>query len=91
MGALVCRASDDRRRARLKLIHHVLRQTPHKAPKRQKRGDDAEPEDPYKVIADIAGDAVVEKDCSDPCRRKGCAPQTGSPPSPLQPVRLGTR
>lgn len=61
---------DDKRRARLNMIHRVLRQIPHKAPKhekvelpkRQKRGDYAEPDHPYKVTADIAGDAVAEKD-----------------------------
>ncbi len=55
--------SDDKRRARLNLIRHLLRHIPYKAPKResfelpkrQKRGDYVEPDYPFKVIADTVG------------------------------------
>jgi len=55
--------SDDKKRARLNLIRHLLRQIPYEAPKqekvklpkRQERGDYVEPEYPFKVIADTVG------------------------------------
>ena len=50
--------SDDKRRARLNVIHHILKQVPYKAPpkekikfpKRQKRGSYQEPAYPYKYV-----------------------------------------
>jgi polyphosphate kinase 2 len=53
--------SDDKRRARLNLIAHLLEQVPYKAlprdkvklPKRQKRGDYSEPDYPFKYVADV--------------------------------------
>jgi hypothetical protein len=55
--------SDDKKRARLNVIHHMLRHIPYKAPrrekvelpKRQKAGDYVEPDYPWKVIADTVG------------------------------------
>ena len=55
--------SDDKRRARLNIIRHILHHIPYKAPKhekvelpkRQKRGDYVEPDYPYKLIADTLG------------------------------------
>jgi len=52
--------SDDKRRARLNIITHLLEQIPYKAaprekvklPKRQKRGGYREPDYPYKYVAD---------------------------------------
>jgi hypothetical protein len=52
--------SDDKRRARLNIIRHLLRHIPYAAPKRetvvlpkrQKPGDYVEPDYPWKVIAD---------------------------------------
>ena len=60
--------SDDKRRARLNLIRHMLRHIPYKGPKRekvelpkrQKRGDYVEPDFPFKVIADTVGAATDE-------------------------------
>jgi len=56
--------SDDKRRARLNVIHHLLRHIPYvappsekvKLPKRQKPGGYREPEYPQKVIPDVASD-----------------------------------
>ena len=50
--------SDDKRRARLNVIHHILKQVPYKSmprekikfPKRQKRGGYREPNYPYKYV-----------------------------------------
>ncbi len=50
--------SDDKRRARLNVIHHLLRQVPYKSiprekikfPKRQKRGGYRDPKYPYKYV-----------------------------------------
>ncbi len=50
--------SDDKRRARLNVIHHILRQVPYKSmprekirfPKRQKRGGYRDPNYPYKYV-----------------------------------------
>ena len=50
--------SDDKRRARLNVIHHILEQVPHKKvrgeriefPKRQKRGGYREPNYPWKFV-----------------------------------------
>jgi len=58
--------SDDKKRARLNIIRHILRHIPYKAPKRekielpnrQKRGDYVDPDYPFKVIADTVGDGV---------------------------------
>lgn len=55
--------SDDKKRARLNIIRHLLRHIPYKAPKRekvelpkrQKPGGNVEPDYPWKVIADTAG------------------------------------
>jgi polyphosphate kinase 2 len=55
--------SDDKRRARLNIIRHLLRQIPYEAPKRekvelpkrQKRGDYVEPPCPFNVIPDTVG------------------------------------
>ncbi len=55
--------SDDKKRARLNIIRHILRHIPYEAPKRkkielpkrQKRGDYVEPDYPFKVIADTIG------------------------------------
>ncbi|WP_137126308.1 polyphosphate kinase 2 [Roseomonas sp. HF4] len=55
--------SDDKKRARLNVIRHLLRQIPYEAPKRakvdlpkrQKPGDYVEPDYPWKVIADTVG------------------------------------
>jgi polyphosphate kinase 2 len=52
--------SDDKKRARLNIIRHLLRHIPYEAPKRekvelpkrQKKGDYVEPEYPWKLIAD---------------------------------------
>ena len=57
--------SDDKRRARLNIIRHILSHIPYKAPKkekielpkRQKRGDYAEPDYPWKVVGDVVGTA----------------------------------
>lgn len=54
--------SDDKRRARLNIIRHILHHIPYKAPKkqkielpkRQKRGGYVEPDYPWKVIGDTA-------------------------------------
>jgi len=56
--------SDDKRRARLNVIHHLLRHIPYEAPpapkvklpKRQKPGGYREPEYPQKLIPDVASD-----------------------------------
>ena len=53
--------SDDKRRARLNLITHLLKQIPYekpprekiKLPKRQKRGDYREPDHPFKYIKEV--------------------------------------
>jgi polyphosphate kinase len=53
--------SDDKRRARLNLIAHLLGQIPYQAlprekiklPKRQKRGDYSEPDYPFKYVAEV--------------------------------------
>jgi polyphosphate kinase 2 len=53
--------SDDKRRARLNLITHLLEQIPYKdlpqdkvkLPRRQKRGGYREPEYPYKVVKEV--------------------------------------
>ena len=53
--------SDDKRRARLNLITHLLEQIPYKdlphdkvkLPKRQKRGGDREPDYPYKFVKEV--------------------------------------
>jgi polyphosphate kinase 2 len=47
--------SDDKRRARLNLITHLLAQIPYKSelPKRQKRGDYREPKHPFKFIKEV--------------------------------------
>jgi len=55
--------SDDKKRARLNIIRHLLRHIPYQAPKRekielpkrQKRGDYVDPDYPFKVIADTLG------------------------------------
>lgn len=55
--------SDDKRRARLNVIRHILRHIPYETrkrgkielPKRQKPGDYVEPDYPFKVIADTVG------------------------------------
>jgi polyphosphate kinase 2 len=55
--------SDDKKRARLNVIRHLLRHIPYQAPKRekielpkrQKPGDYVEPDYPWKVIADTVG------------------------------------
>ena len=55
--------SDDKKRARLTIIRHLLRQIPYEAPKREKirlpkrqePGDYKAPDYPFKVIADTAG------------------------------------
>jgi hypothetical protein len=55
--------SDDKKRARLNIIRHLLKHIPYTAPKRekielpkrQKQGDYVEPEYPWKVIADTVG------------------------------------
>jgi polyphosphate kinase len=55
--------SDDKKRARLNIIRHILRHIPYKAPKRQKiklpkrqkPGDYVDPDYPFKVIADTVG------------------------------------
>jgi len=55
--------SDDKRRARLNIISHLLRHIPYeepkrekvKLPKRQAAGDYREPDYPFKVIADTVG------------------------------------
>ena len=52
--------SDDKKRARLNIIRHLLHQVPYempkgakvKLPKRQKQGDYVEPDYPWKVIAE---------------------------------------
>jgi len=57
--------SDDKKKARLNIIRHILRHIPYQAPKRekielpkrQKRDDYVDPEYPFKVIADTTGDA----------------------------------
>jgi hypothetical protein len=53
--------SDDKRRARLNLITHLLEQIPYKdlpqdkvkLPRRQKRGGYREPEYPYKFVKEV--------------------------------------
>ena len=59
--------SDDKKRARLNIIRHILRHIPYEAPKREKitlpkrqgRGNYVEPDYPFKVIADtLAAPAV---------------------------------
>lgn len=58
--------SDDKKRARLNIIRHLLHHLPYKAPKlekvelpkRQKPGDYVEPDYPWKVIADTVGSAA---------------------------------
>jgi polyphosphate kinase 2 len=53
--------SDDKRRARLNVIHHILKQVPHKAlrgekirfPKRQKRDGYREPNYPWKYVKSV--------------------------------------
>ena len=53
--------SDDKRRARLNLITHLLEQSPYKdlphdkvkLPKRQKRGGYREPDYPYKFVKEV--------------------------------------
>ena len=55
--------SDDKKRARLNIIRHLLHHIPYEAPKRekvelpkrQKPGDYVEPDYPWKVIADTVG------------------------------------
>jgi polyphosphate kinase 2 len=55
--------SDDKKRARLNIIRHVLQHIPYEAPprekirlpKRQKPGDYAEPDYPWKLVADTIG------------------------------------
>jgi polyphosphate kinase len=55
--------SDDKKRARLNIIRHLLRHIPYEAPKRdevelpkrQKPGGYVEPDYPWKVIADTVG------------------------------------
>jgi polyphosphate kinase 2 len=55
--------SDDKKRARLNIIRHVLQHIPYEAPprekirlpKRQKPGDYAEPDYPWKMVADTIG------------------------------------
>jgi polyphosphate kinase 2 len=55
--------SDDKKRARLNIIRHLLHHIPYEAPKRekitlpkrQKAGDYVEPDYPWKVIADTVG------------------------------------
>jgi len=55
--------SDDKKRARLNIIRHLLRHIPYEAPKRdkvalpkrQKPGDYVEPEYPWKLVADTLG------------------------------------
>ncbi|MBP0463700.1 polyphosphate kinase 2 [Roseomonas sp. PWR1] len=55
--------SDDKKRARLNVIRHLLHHIPYEAPKRekvelpkrQKRGDYVEPDYPWKVIPDTVG------------------------------------
>jgi polyphosphate kinase 2 len=55
--------SDDKKRARLNIIRHLLRHIPYKAPKRekielpkrQKPGDYVEPDYPWKLIPDTVG------------------------------------
>ena len=57
--------SNDKRKARLNIIRHMLDNIPHDTaprekvtlPKRQKRDDYVDPEYPFKVIADTTGDA----------------------------------
>lgn len=57
--------SDDKKRARLNIIRHLLRHLPYKAPKlkkvelpkRQKPGDYVEPDYPWKLIPDTVGAA----------------------------------
>ncbi|WP_291296447.1 polyphosphate kinase 2 [Elioraea sp.] len=56
--------SDDKKRARLNIIRHLLRHIPYEGPKRekvalpkrQKPGDYVEPDYPWKVIADTVGE-----------------------------------
>ncbi|WP_338148303.1 polyphosphate kinase 2 [Neoroseomonas eburnea] len=58
--------SDDKKRARLNIIRHILRHIPYEGPKRQKielpkrqkPGDYIEPDFPYKIIADTVGAAA---------------------------------
>ena len=53
--------SDDKRRARLNVIHHLLKQVPYKSapkekikfPKRQKSGDYKDPKYPYKYVKQV--------------------------------------
>ncbi len=55
--------SDDKKRARINIIRHILRHIPYEAPKRekialpkrQKPGDYVEPDYPWKIIADTLG------------------------------------
>ncbi|CAH0209353.1 polyphosphate kinase 2 [Roseomonas sp. CECT 9278] len=57
--------SDDKKRARLNIIRHLLRQIPYEAPRRdrielprrQKQGDYVEPAYPWKLVADTLGAA----------------------------------
>jgi len=59
--------SDDKKRARLNVIRHLLRHIPYQAPKRekielpkrQKRGDYVDPDYPFKIIADTVGSTEV--------------------------------
>ncbi len=56
--------SDDKRRARINVIHHILASIPHekikhekvKLPKRQKPGGYREPSRPLKIIPDVSGE-----------------------------------
>jgi len=59
--------SDDKRRARLNIIRHILRHIPYKTPKRetiklpkrQKRGNYVDPDYPFKTITDTVGAGKV--------------------------------
>jgi polyphosphate kinase 2 len=59
--------SDDKKRARLNIIRHLLRHVPYedakrekvKLPKRQSQGDYKEPDYPFKMIADTVGPAAA--------------------------------
>ncbi len=67
--------SDDKRRARLNVIHHVLKQVPYKAmrgekikfPKRQKRGGYREPSYPWKYVKAVS-DSYPSQPPSNPAR-----------------------